>query len=172
MRVIRPAVHTDAERIAEITVAAWHVAYEGFIPPEIRAAQTVEPALRYFEFAVQNPEKRTWVAEDDEQVVGYAHIGEARDDDVDPDSTAELWSMYVDPDRTSEGFGSQLMDTATQSMRSHNYTGGVLWVLTDNARARAFYERHGWADDHTPRTVTTESGFDLRELRYRIDLTG
>jgi hypothetical protein len=44
-------------------------------------------------------------------------------------------------------------------------------VLEINARARRFYEIAGWWADGTTKTEQ-RSGVELREVRYRVDLTG
>ncbi|MGI9667827.1 MAG: GNAT family N-acetyltransferase [Acidimicrobiia bacterium] len=168
--MIRPATHADARRMAEITVSAWQVAYEDFIPAELRAAQNVARQERFFEFAVQDESARTWVSDNDGVVLGFAHIAEARDVDVDPDVTAELWAMYVDPQHMGQGIGSALMTTAIDSMTTHGFQEAVLWVLRGNTRARSFYASHRWSDDDTSRTISTDSGFELAEVRYRLAL--
>jgi GNAT superfamily N-acetyltransferase len=48
--------------------------------------------------------------------------------------------LYVDPDRTGMGCGSALLEHAKQSSDGNL----ELWTFRSNARARAFYERHGF----------------------------
>ena len=54
--------------------------------------------------------------------------------------------------------------TSGEPMRG--YVDAILWVLADNPRARAFYEREGWALDGGEKTDQF-LGVDVRELRYR-----
>ncbi len=43
----------------------------------------------------------------------------------------------------------------------------TLWVMTDNDRARRFYERLGFAADGAERSNTRLIGTPFAELRYR-----
>src|SRR5205809_687375 len=53
--------------------------------------------------------------------------------------------------------------------RARGYRAADLWVLSENDRARRFYEAAGWRAEDEERT---ESLFEieLRETRYRIEL--
>lgn len=88
-------------------------------------------------------------------VVGYASYGPERDADGTPgpfpngaDSAgacvAELYALYVSPAWWSTGTGRALMDRVVAEVRAEGYPRIVLWVLTENARARRFYERCGF----------------------------
>jgi GNAT superfamily N-acetyltransferase len=88
-------------------------------------------------------------------VVGYASYGPERDVDGTPGpfpggqdsaeaSVAELYALYVAPEWWSTGTGRALMDRVLAEVRAEGYPRIVLWVLTENARARRFYERCGF----------------------------
>jgi GNAT superfamily N-acetyltransferase len=49
--------------------------------------------------------------------------------------------LYVDPEWTGRGFGSQLVALA-KTLRP---SGLELWAFQSNTRARRFYERHGFS---------------------------
>lgn len=66
----------------------------------------------------------------------------------------ELDALYVLPAQSGHGVGSALMDLATGTTR--------LWVLEQNARARAFYEARGWHPTGLSRAVLS----DVTELAY------
>jgi GNAT superfamily N-acetyltransferase len=89
------------------------------------------------------------------EVVGYASYGPERDADGTPGpfpggqdsagaAVAELYALYVAPDWWSTGTGRALMDRVLAEVRAEGYLRIVLWVLTENARARRFYERCGF----------------------------
>jgi GNAT superfamily N-acetyltransferase len=50
-----------------------------------------------------------------------------------------LDALYVLPEHAGRGMGTRLLSAVPASVES-------LWVLLDNARGRAFYERNGWFD--------------------------
>jgi GNAT superfamily N-acetyltransferase len=51
------------------------------------------------------------------------------------------------------GVADALHDDAVEALRAGGVSTGRLWVLEHNARARRFYERHGWRADGTTRVV-------------------
>ena len=72
-------------------------------------------------------------------IVGFASVGPSRDER----GIGELYAIYVEPDQWSTGAGRALIERAEERLR-HAYGEATLWVLEDNPRARAFYERGGW----------------------------
>jgi len=79
-----------------------------------------------------------------------------------------LESLFVVPEQWGSGTGSVLHDEALRQIRSSGWLAAELDVMVDNARARRFYEKHGWqADDRTG--VSPFPPFP-RLLGYRRDL--
>jgi GNAT superfamily N-acetyltransferase len=54
-------------------------------------------------------------------------------------------TLYVMPEFWSRGIGSALHDHALDRLRKVNVREARLWTLTENHRARAFYEKRGWS---------------------------
>ena len=85
------------------------------------------------------PEVETWVARDDEGVVGIATWGPSRDDD--PPTAYELYAINV----LARGHGTGVADGLL--VRTIGDRAASLWVVEGNARAIAFYRRHGFVDE-------------------------
>lgn len=68
-----------------------------------------------------------------------------RDVWVPPPATANLMHLYTATGTHGTGLGQQLLDVALPKRRP-----AYLWVMTENARARAFYERNGFQADLGP----------------------
>jgi GNAT superfamily N-acetyltransferase len=66
--------------------------------------------------------------------------------------TAEIDEFFVSPAYRKLGLGSLLLEAAEAAFRTHSCTSVQLQIGRDNAEARAFYRRHGYAD---------RAGFDL-----------
>jgi ribosomal protein S18 acetylase RimI-like enzyme len=81
--------------------------------------------------------------------------------------TGELYAIYLRPEAISRGIGRALMDSVTDRLHGQGFSRVVLWVLTDNARARRFYEKAGFAPDGTTNILTALG--DVQELRYARD---
>lgn len=137
MLQLRPAGAADLEAVAAVHEAAARAAYAHIFPAE-QTFPREETLRRWQTFA-----GGLVVAEDDGQVVGFV----AFDD-------RELHALYVLPASWGRGVGRRLLAVAGPVRE--------LWVLRDNARARRFYERHGWRPDGAEATPA-----GAVELRYR-----
>ena len=83
---------------------------------------------------------RLAVADDAGQVVGFASYGANRDQDNGFD--AELYAIYVDPDRLGRGIGTALVRDMGRWLEAHGYEDVVVWCLKANPWCR-FYGRSG-----------------------------
>ena len=74
-------------------------------------------------------EDDVWVWDERGVVVGFMILRGADD----------LFLLYLEPGRTGEGIGTQLLECAKQERPD----GFALWTFQANTGARRFYERHG-----------------------------
>ena len=164
---MRAAVVGDARSILEVRRRSWQVAYAHAFPAEAIAGMEVEPWVSWWHDVIGAPAPRshTLVAERDADVVGFAHLGAAREDDV----SGELYAIYVDPAVWGLGAGRTLMTRTLELLRDEGFSEAILWVLEDNPRTRRFYELAGWAADGGVKDDEL-LGTTIREVRYRIDL--
>jgi ribosomal protein S18 acetylase RimI-like enzyme len=79
----------------------------------------------------------------------------------------ELYALYVTPVWWSAGAGRALMGSVLAALKAERYRRVVLWVLADNARARRFYDRAGFAPDGGTNMLTGLGG--VLEVRYTRD---
>lgn len=82
------------------------------------------------------------------------------------ETSGELRGLYVVPEEWGTGVAGALLDAGVNDMRELGASSAILWVVEQNARARRFYERVGWAADGE----TKASMFDIVEVRYRRSL--
>ncbi len=183
---IRHGLAADSPAIARVRRDSWHAAYEGIIPAPIIDRATATGAAA----ADPPPYRRTLVAEAGEHpaVIGYASFGPERAGPgaaVGPHPltqagphpltqagraglVGELYALYVTPDWWSAGAGRALMGRVLASLETDGCRRAVLWVLADNARARRFYERAGFAPDGGTNILTGLGG--VTEVRYSRSL--
>jgi ribosomal protein S18 acetylase RimI-like enzyme len=91
------------------------------------------------------------------EAVGFAVV-------VPRTSALEVYFLAVDPGAWSSGVGSRLLRAVDDHARSTGHRRLELWVIADNARAIATYERAGWA--RTDETQLTDQGrTELRLVR-------
>ena len=167
---IREAEQRDARAIAEVHVRSWQAAYRGQLTDDYLDGLSVEERLEQHRRSLEQPraEWRTWVADDDGRVAGFAVTGPSEDADAEP-STAELYAIYLEPDHVGTGLGRGLLEHAIADLRERGFAVVTLWVLETNERARRFYEVAGWRADgaETGERVDCE----LRPtVRYRLEL--
>jgi len=119
-------------------------AYSSFVPAEALAEPTGEAMGAYWteRWRWERDTHRLIVAERAGALVGFSYLGP---DDEDDPATGLLNAIHLDPAEQGRGVGRALMVDALDAMRARGWQRAVLWVLRDNAHARAFYERGGWA---------------------------
>lgn len=159
--LIRDAQPDDAYAVESVRVRGWQIAYRHVFPPAGLDALAVDETRWRHRFRTPPPGWATFVAERDGDVVGFASVGPGRDDHT----MGELYAIYVDPDVWSEGAGRALLERAEERL-AEEYDTAILWVLTENPRARRFYEQAGWVTDGTEKTEEW-LGVQASETRYR-----
>ncbi|MFC7550800.1 GNAT family N-acetyltransferase [Plantactinospora sp. GCM10030261] len=174
---IRRETPDDAAAIAATHVRAWQTGYAGIIPDE--TLNLLNPAAwaqrrRDLGTAAADHPFTTLVVEDGPAVAGFVTFGPYRIDQdrdrLDP-AYAEILGLYVEPSRWGNGTGRALFAAARAALAERGWTELRLWVLEDNRRARAFYERAGMvADGERSRYEIKRSGgrspLGLAEIRY------
>jgi ribosomal protein S18 acetylase RimI-like enzyme len=132
-----------------VTVAGWQAGYREIVAPEHLAQLPVERWRHEVGVGLKRPvaDAFTYVAEIDGGFAGYCYVAApTREADLGPEA-AEVVAMYVDPGHWRQGAGDALMRAAMERLTELPYEEAVLWTFKENARAIAFYERHGWRAD-------------------------
>jgi ribosomal protein S18 acetylase RimI-like enzyme len=187
MVVIRSASAADAPQIAGVMRDSWFAAYGGIIAHQIidevtapdggaRVRQSFRTRPWQHMIAAVAPRPQPAAAAAAPGIVGYASFGPELDvlgmswpyprtAAGAEGRVAELYALYVHPAWWSTGTGRALMDQVLASVSGAGYRCITLWVLQDNARARCFYERAGFAPDGARRGLPDLGG--VAEIRYR-----
>ena len=165
---VRLATPDDAQAIAEVHVAAWQAAYADLMPQSVLDALSVEQRLKSWQRTLSAPSRfLTAVATDrSASVVGFVLYGQEQDANrIEP--SGELFAMNLVPQVWRCGRGRQMCDWVLAHARDQAWQSVALWVLCENARARAFYESMGFVSDGVEKADTVLIGASLNELRYR-----
>lgn len=151
--IARPTVD-DLEEMGRVHVQVWREAYAGLMPADYLAALDPTVAPRRWRSRIEEPAEGLswWIARDDEGIVGLTTSGTPRDEDAPV--PLELYAINVLRRAHGTGLADDLL------ARAIGESPAYLWVLEGNARAIAFYRRHGFADEGgrkpEPGTGTTE----------------
>jgi GNAT superfamily N-acetyltransferase len=131
VRVVRATVE-DAELCFRIARASAVAGFQHVFPPDLYEypADTIRADWMS---ALTNPDGETYIAFDQDEAVGVISL-----------SDGVLQTLYVMPQCWGQGVGTTLHDFALDRLRETNVQEARLWTLTENHRARAFYEKRGW----------------------------
>ncbi|PPB49049.1 N-acetyltransferase [Arthrobacter pityocampae] len=161
---IREAAPADAAEFARIQIDAWRAAYGGILPADYLARLDSERLTAVWEHRLggMGIDDRQLAVCVSGRIVGWSGFGAPRDD-VD-DGVGELHAINLDPAYWSVGIGSFLFSRSVCELAGMGYGSAYLWVADGNARALAFYGRHGWTLDGSSKD---DDRFvpPLRELR-------
>jgi GNAT superfamily N-acetyltransferase len=120
------------------------------------------------ELQIEAIDRKPWVALDEEQIIGFADGGMARDDDLDS-GIGEVYTLFVTPECWEKGIRSKLVEHVARDLRDHDFRRAVFWVLASDEVMRAFAEFTGWRPDGTSRLEVCGDA-EVVELRYARDL--
>ncbi|MEM7119489.1 MAG: GNAT family N-acetyltransferase [Chloroflexota bacterium] len=171
--IIRHPTSADAQDLAEIHVRSWQAAYRGLLPDELLNNLSVAQRLPFWTRTVeQNPTSVLVGVEGGEngRLVGFVSFGPSRDEDANPDTSAEIYAIYLLAESWGHGYGAKLWQAALARLQTESYQDVMLWVLKGNDRAIRFYQAAGFATDGGAKTENYRDIAELHELRYRRKL--
>lgn len=134
----------DVDDVATVHVQAWQAAYAGMMADEFLDDLSTDVAADYWTQVAWRRDGNAFVARYDGQIAGFAAVGEHRKPGAD---VGELYGLNVAPEYWGTGVGTQLLHRAERRLHQLGYTDIVVYVASENARGRRFYEREGWSDD-------------------------
>ncbi len=163
---MRAMAFTDCGRVSEIRVRGWQTAYRGLVPQSYLdgLSEKEDAERRRGRFGQGDGSVVNLVAEEADEIVGWAAHGPYRDGDVRA-ADAELYALYVDVDRLGGGLGRRLLTESVRQCAALGHERMYLWVLRDNARARRFYERAGFSADGAEEPFEVDGAL-VPEVRY------
>lgn len=172
---IRDADDTDAVAVAALHVRSWLDTYpRSSTVPGTSPSVEARVATWSQRLAQRSADEHLLVAVLDghpDDLVGFLWAGATTDADDDPGLVGQIRSVHVDPLAQRKGVGRALLRQIGTRMSSMGYQDVTLWVVADNASARAFYERLGWQPDGATRreelAMPGEDGPMVTVARYR-----
>jgi len=156
MTVIIKSMETPEEIEAKSLVhwQTWREAYDALLPAEFQETMTLE-RCRFFS---QKFPENTLIAMDSLKVVGFISYGNFRDETI---QAGEIIALYVLKDYYGKGIAQKLVKAALTDL--DHFSEIFLWVLKDNKRAIAFYQKMGFTFDGQEKTL--ELGKPIKEKR-------
>ena len=145
--VIRNATEADAAQLAEFGARTFFESFGADNTPEDMRSyldSAFSPQKQLAE--LRNPDIETLiVVAPDGSWAGFAQLRAGqRSAGVPEQGSIELWRFYVDKAWHGQGVAARLMQAAKQVARRRGATTLWLGVWQRNARAQAFYRKHGF----------------------------
>ena len=137
-----------------VHLQTWREAYDDLLPADFQETMTLEKC-RFFS---QKYPENTLIAMDGKKVVGFISYGNYRDETI---QAGEIIALYVLKDYYGKGVSKQLMHAAFVAL--DQFSEIYLWVLKDNKRAIAFYQKMGFTFDGQEQIL--KLGKTVKELR-------
>jgi len=132
----------------------WREAYDEILSEEFQEQMTLDKCRFYSQKYPEN----TLIAMDGKKVVGFISYGNFRDETI---QAGEIIALYVLKDYYGKGIAQKLMKAALTAL---DYFSEIfLWVLKDNKRAIAFYQKIGFTVDGQEKIL--DLGKPVKELR-------
>ncbi|MBC8025515.1 MAG: GNAT family N-acetyltransferase [Steroidobacteraceae bacterium] len=141
------ATANDAALLAELGARTFYESFAADNDPEDmrrHLESQFAPSLQLAEIA--NPALDTLLLRDAEgRAVAFAQVRAGKiTDGVPAEGSIELWRFYVDKSWHGRGIAHALMDAAKARARRRGARTMWLGVWERNARAQAFYRKHGF----------------------------
>jgi GNAT superfamily N-acetyltransferase len=163
--LLRPTTEADLPSVGALHHRSRVSAYRDFVPED--SLETGGPLAmgQYWQERWKHERDvcRLTIADNEGFVVGFSYLGPSEEPGV-----GILNAIHVAPEYVGDGVGRLLMIDALSFLRPFG-DQAVLWVLTGNKRARAFYERGGWEHDGMTR-IESIGGEPVPQMRYRRQL--
>ncbi|WP_432725391.1 GNAT family N-acetyltransferase [Variovorax sp. W6] len=164
---IRPAIAADAPALAALSIQVWLGTYATEGVNDLLARYVLDeftPAA--FDAWMADADTALLVAESGGHIAGYARLHFGAPQELFPEASTELCTLYVQEPFTRLGTGSALLHEALATVRGRTGSG-ALWLTVNvrNRRACAFYEKHGFIRKGT-------AWFTLGEGRHENHVLG
>jgi len=141
--IVREATSHDAAAIAHLHAESWRSAYRGVFSDDFLDNHVHEERKNSWQARFSGEETQSFfvlLAENGDRLAGFACMFPEKD----PTWGSYLDNLHVAPGLTGQGIGRNLLSEVVRRLETIGSRRGLyLWVVEQNHRARAFYEKTG-----------------------------
>jgi GNAT superfamily N-acetyltransferase len=173
---VRPASPADADEIGRLQVRTWRAGYTKVLPEPVLQALDPKAVADTWRAAITAPPSlshHVLIAMEGEWQVGLTAFGpdsDAQPQDPDPEQTAAISLLLVEPRWGRRGHGSRLLAAVVDLARESGVSRLVAWVPAADTASLEFYRSAGWEADGLQRSLDTGVGA-VTELRLHAAIT-
>lgn len=161
LATIRTTEPDDCTALAELHAEAWRFAYRGIIPGVTLERMIARRGPAWWGSRC-GPRRGALVIDFDRRIAGYTLFGGCRT--ISNRRMGEIAELYVRPECHGAGFGRSLFDEARRRLRARGLRALLVWALSDNDCACAFYSAMGGQE--RLRTFETLGGVRLEKVGF------
>ena len=156
--------------MSAIHARGWHDTYPGYVPEDyLRDVITEDHWVPIFREDHRTGKCHGLLLYRGDTPVACCNYGPARlslPRDAAYSGWGEVCSFYAEPAEIGRGSGSMLMEETLRRLKADGFASCFVLVLEENARARRFYARHGFAWDGTHKDIPFPHDMICVDLRY------
>ena len=157
---IRKVQQSDANTLAYIQTESWTAAFAGILDAEtLEKCTDINRTTAMYQRLLEEKKGNGYLLSVDAMPHCIAYWDAARD--VELTGKAELICIHSLQENWHKGYGRQMMNQVLKDIKEAGYSEVVLWVFSENHRARAFYEANGFV-----LTDTSKPAFETEEVLY------
>lgn len=149
MLSVRNANEEDMALASHIMITSFRTAFADFVSPETMDACTDPSNCRAMLESIFREDTVHFLMGDDRGFLCWQEIGDE----------AEILAIHTLPESRGTGLGHAML---TQALKDIGNRPVCLWAFRDNARARRFYEKHGFTFDGTERISEFDGAVEVR----------
>lgn len=162
--LIRKARLGDESDLAYIQTESWKAAFKNILSDEILQKTTdIKRATAMYRRSLDEGSGNGYILEANGKPHCIAWWDNARDEDMP--GYAELICIHSLQDNWRKGYGTKMMERVLADIKASGYSKVMLWVFTENNRARKFYESCGFITHGK-----VKPGFGTQEICYEKNL--
>lgn len=143
---LRTPTLADAEAIAALMADCFTATFGHLYDPADLASFLDGLTLERWRAEIADPAFAFLLAEEDGAAVGFAKLGPHSLPVTPTGPMIELRQLYLTAGQQGSGLAARMMDWVIATARARGAGELFLSVYVDNARARRFYERYGFAE--------------------------
>ena len=133
----------DEAALAYIQTESWKAAFKDILDPETLTRCTdIKRAETMYKGLLEENKGNGYILTLDDVPHCFAWWDAARDADMM--GKAELIAINSLSSSWRQGYGSMMMDRVLSDIKTSAYDEVILWVFSENTRARKFYEAKGF----------------------------
>ncbi|KIL49050.1 GNAT family N-acetyltransferase [Jeotgalibacillus campisalis] len=139
--MIRRAERGDGLEISRVRIESWRTTYQGQIDQAFLDQMSPDQWAENWEKDFDQDEIFTYVAEIDNEIVGFAIAGESSEEDF-PNHPYELMAIYLLKQHQNKGIGQKLVSKIIETFALKGDAGIHVWAFDDNPYC-SFYKKLG-----------------------------